>query len=730
MKSYCNSIVVGIVLAGSCLSLRAQTNLNEAVYSLDQFGPITAPVDAEATFRKAAGDIMAAGGGVIVIPVTAAKGWTPQNNTQTELRDPPPPAPAKHWGATTGVTVVDVRGTSPKIYPPQTTGMKIDRTLNLPQGESLPFWDYFPMVSLKNTILQGSTSYRDWLQEDVKAGKDRRFYVATIRGIFPGMFMSIGEWGIVQRLYVKSLGYDKEKQKWYFVADTEADQPKGAIMGNKNHVSIFNLETYSHNENQTFDVRMWRHNYSQGDNYLFDARFKYMGDVHSTAGDENGVLYAAFIESETDIFRGQVEKWNPDTGELVYKGSTGSTLGTGRPMINLNPAKWITNGWVCIVRPSEIIHGWNHDLATQTNYTGLPNHMVGGQIHFPAEVPLGDEVVGRYFAVDERDEYVPKGSNVRRWYLIDSVRKYADGSTDIEIVRHHWGAKAAGSPLLYKPENYSTDTHEKRMRYIIAPGANVYDVSQGVNNPNRTVKLVPTSFTKMPADFAPGDSLEQAIGPDPFKPIPFRSWMWDQVPGVFPAPVFDIGNMGSVMRDSVLLVHGNPSISIEKDNAERYDRNPPWNKYLEFDANCNFGIRFAADTSYAAIQFLQPHNRPQPIKWRYGGNQEAALTVAPDSGELQFTGGARLDGSMSVKGLSGDTKAAHNLRGKHVSVKAGETSVSVTFPVPEADDDYAVFIEQNWIGNRAVVKRDANGFVVQFEKPAPEGALIDWMIVR
>jgi len=29
-----------------------------------------------------------------------------------------------------------------------------------------------------------------------------------------------------------------------------------------------------------------------------------------------------------------------------------------------------------------------------------------------------------------------------------------------------------------------------------------------------------------------------------------------------------------------------------------------------------------------------------------------------------------------------------------------------------------------------VVKRDANGFVVQFEKPAPEGALIDWMIVR
>ncbi len=723
-------IIVGMILIGSCLALNAQTNSNEVVYSLEQFGPVMTPTDAEATFRKAAADIIAAGGGVIVIPSTAAKNWTPRNNTQGELRDPPPPAPAKHWRPTVGVTVVDARGTTPKIYPPQVTGMTISRTLNLPPGESLPFWDYYPMVSMKNTILQGSTSYRDWLQEDVKAGKDGKFYVATIRGIFPGMFMSIGEWGVVQRLYVKSLGYDQEKQKWYFVADTEADQPKGTIMGNKNHVSILNLETYSHNENQTFDVRMWRHNYSQGDNYLFDARFKYMGDVHSTAGDENGVLYAAFIESEVDIFRGQAEKWKPDTGELIYKGSTGSTLGTGRPMINLNPAKWLTNGWVCIVRPSETIHGWSHDLAPQTGHAGLPNRMVGGQIHFTPEVPIDEEVVGRYFAVDEADEYVPKGTKVRRWYLIDSIRKYTDGSTDIEIVRHYWGAKSAGSPILYKPDNYSTDTHEKRLRYIIAPGANVYDVSQGVNNPNRTVKLVPTSFTGTTADFSSGDSLEQAIGPDPFKPIPFRSWMWDAVPGAFPAPVFDIGNMGSVMRDSVLLVHGNPSISIEKDNAERYDRNPPWNKYLEFDANCNFGIRFAADTRYAAIQFLQPHNRPQPIKWRYGGNQEAAMIVSPESGEMQFSGGARFGGSVSVQGLSGDAKAAHNLRGKHVVVKAGEKSVSVTFQSQENDDDYAVFIEQNWIGNRAVVKRDAFGFVVQFDQPVPEGALIDWLIVR
>ncbi len=93
------------------------------------------------------------------------------------------------------------------------------------------------------------------------------------------------------------------------------------------------METFSHNENQTFDVRMWRHNYSQGDNYLFDARFKYMSDVHSTAGDENGVIYAAFVEQELGIFKGKVESWNPESGELKYKGGPkGDTLGSGRPV--------------------------------------------------------------------------------------------------------------------------------------------------------------------------------------------------------------------------------------------------------------------------------------------------------------------------------------------------------------------------------------------------------------
>jgi hypothetical protein len=80
--------------------------------------------------------------------------------------------------------------------------------------------------------------------------------------------------------------------------------------------------------------------------------------------------------------------------------------------------------------------------------------------------------------------------------------------------------------------------------------------------------------------------------------------------------------------------------------------------------------------------------------------------------------------------LSGDSTPARNLRGKNVAVKAGESSVSVVFASPEADADYAVFVEPNWLGNRAVVKKEAAGFTVQFEKPAPAGAVIDWLLVR
>jgi hypothetical protein len=717
IKNGWQSLMISLGLFAASVPVVGQTNMpvdaglsgEDGFYELSQFGPVATPAQAEATFTLAASNIVAAGGGVIVLPTNTATGWVPRNNNQTVWRDPHPPLPAKRWGVGSGVTVLDSRGKNLKITTPQVGGLEINRTLNLSGGDSLPFWDYFPMLSLKNTILHGSTSYREWLLEDVPAGKDRRFYVKTIRGVFPGMFMSIGEYGVVQRLYVKSLGYDKDKKLWYFVADVEADMSKGTIMGNKNHVNVMRMQTFSHNENQTFDVMLERHNYSQGDNYMYSARVKYMGDNHSSAGDENSVLYAAFINANTDIFRGKVEQWTPGNAELkIRPGSITDTLGSGRPIINMNPAKWLTNGTVTVG---------------------------SGTIRFSEEAGINDEVIGRYFAVDEPGEYVPKGKAIRRWYLISKVERHLNGTTDIKIIRQWWGANDSGAPKLYKLENQSQDGRVKPLRYVIAPGANAYDVSGAVKNSKPVIKLVPTPFAGTPADFAAGDDVEQAIGADPFHPISFRSWLWDAVPSQFPSPIFDIANYGDVMRHSVLSVRGG-SMKFKDDLSTRYDHNPPWGTIISLESVCHNGIRFMADVGSSAILFSQPNNREQPIKWMYktegdGREKFATLTVATTNGDFNFRGGnLRVAGAVMAKGLSAGPLPARNLRGKNVAVEGGATSFSVQFPVKEEDDDYAVFIEQTWMGNRMISAKQAGGFTVEFEKPAPRGAKIDWLIVR
>ncbi|MEI7437438.1 MAG: hypothetical protein WCL16_11615 [bacterium] len=725
------------------------------VYALNQFGPVGTPQQASETFTNASAQLIAAGGGMLIIPPEAPKGWTPKNNTQGIWLNPPAPAPSnKGWGKGPGVTVIDYRTGTLKIMPPQVTGLEINRVLDLPQGQSLPHWDYQPMIKLNNAVLNGSNSYRDWLQEDVKAGKAQRFYVRTIRGLFPGAFMNSGDYSTVQRLYVQSLGYDKAKQMWYFLADTDADIKKGALIHNKNHVNVLRMDTWSHNENQTFDFMLWRHNYSQGDNYLFDARFSYMGDVHSTAGDENGVIYAAFVQSEINAFRGKVESWNPATAELKYKAATkADTLGSGRPLINLNPAKWITNGVVRIVRPASwtaspldrapdpVFQGKTYPTTVESNNLGIASLKIGGLIRLSADAPAGPEVAGRYFAVDQPGEYVggkKAVGQIRRWYLIDSLNVNPDGTRDLRIVRHWWGAKSAGAPTLYRNDNYTSDGHDQPLRYVIAPGVNVYDVSDGVESPQvnklgskKILRLAPAPFAGTAVDFATGDAIEQAIGPDPFKPIPFRSWLWDAVPGAFPAPVFDVVNHG-VMRHAVLTVAGG-SGSLEKDLASQPDASPPWDNLMVFNSACNNGIVFAGDTAESAIFFAQPNGRAQPIKWLYGADRkEAALTVSPVSGTMKFDGnGISVPGGLTgVGGISATPTMATNLRGIAIPVKAGEKELAVNFANRESDDNYAIFVQLSWLSRQAVVGQTPTGFTVRFETPPARDEKLHWLLVR
>lgn len=728
-----------------------------ALYSLDQFAPkLNNPVQAEVAFAAASKQIIEKGGGVLLIPADAPAGWMPRNVTQEQIRIPEAPAPATNWKTGPGVTVIDMRGGTVRILPPQGTGLTLSRTLDLPPGQSLPHWDYFPLIELRNAVAHGSTSYRDQITEDVKAGPDARVYVNTIRGIFPGMFVNCESYGPggVQRLYVKTLGYDKDKRAWYFTADFTNDVRKGTYLSNKNHVNIAKMTTFSHSENQTFDLSILRNHYSQGDNYLFDARFKYMGDVHSTAGDENGVCFAGFVESLNNNFRGEVESWNASTGELVFKaGRNADTLGSGRPVINHNPKKWITAGSVIIVRPASwtdyedphaknpVYQGKTYPTTLATGKTGDKWLQMGGLIRFSADAPIDETVVGRYFAVNEDGEYLPetKGADaVRRWYLIDSVTKNPDGTKDIKIIRHWWGAKPAGSPTLYKPESYSSDGNIKPLKYVIAPGANAYDVSDGIDSRlagiiggRRMLRLAPSPVAGTSADFEPGDRIEQAVGPDPFRPIPFRSWIFENVPGAFPAPVFDVSN-GGIMRNAVLAVRGGTG-KLDEDLPKRYDRSPHWNDVIRVESTANVGINFMGDTREAAIQFNQKNGHPHAIKWKYGnGAKEASLIVSPADGTMKFDGnGMAVGGGFTrMGGLSGTETQARNLRGVAVTVPPGATEIAVKFQHQEADAQFAVFVETSWITARGIVSQSPEGFTVQFEKPAPAKSTLHWIVVR
>jgi len=670
-------LLLGLALTAPAAELPA--------HSLAEFGPIATPAQADAALAKAAQEKA----GIVIVPTNAPADWTPQNISQEIWRKPPAPAPATGWGNGPGLTLFDYRDGTVKVFVPEITGMVLARTFALPDGQSAGHWEVHPMLSLQNNIVRGSTSYREWLLEAVPAGKDRRFYVRTIRGVFPGEFLNAGDYGKVSRLYVKTLGFDNNRKLPYFVADADQDVPKAALLHNKTHVSLMRLDTHSITENQTFDVANWRHDYSQGDTYLYAGMFDYMSDVHSTAGDENGVIYSAFSISEVNTFRGTVSAWNAPALELKFKnGQNTETLASGRPIINLNPQKLITNGMAYVMMPGGAIIGW------------------GGSIR-STDAPWTPELVGRYFAIDEPSEYVPGSDRVRRWWLITGISEQ-DGVKMLTIQRHWWGAKnVAAITQFYDPHNFTgNEKKPKFLHYIIAPGANVFDVAR-----EQIARLDPGAHLGTPVDFAAGDPIEQAIGPDPFLPVPFRSWLFDKVPGAFPSPVFDVANHGDVARYSVLTVSGNPKV--------------PWGSIIDISSLAVNGLAFNADVENAALLFNQSAGNPQMIRWT--GKPGANLSLSP-AGNLNVTA-SRLDlaggGVTALGGIGGSI-----FRGLKIPVPAGALNFAVVFSAPESTEDYAVVARPSWSCVHAVTQQTKTGFTVQFDIPAPAGGTLNWLLLR
>lgn len=724
----------------------------QGVCRLSDFGPVDTPPNMKATFT-AATNALAASGGVLCLTPAQSKALKPVNNAQGSWRTPPPPEACTRWGIGPGFTLVEIGEKKTRVLPPQVSGLEFDRTLRMDRGDSLPHWTTDHIVKMRNNLVHGSNSYLDWIQAPVKAGKDARFYVKSIRGIRPGQFLNLhggpGYGGGVTRGYIKSIGYDQEQNMHYFVADTDRDHVAGAIVQNKNNVGLLYLEQNANCDEQTYDVMLRRRQYAGGDTYMFFAWYEYMSDIHSAAGDENGTLYGGYVKTLANNFRAKVKQVDWEEKRLTFEaGRNVETLSNSRPLINLNPGKHITAGHVRIVPPESywettdsgryVSEGQTYPTRLIKNpVTGVSELSMGGVIRGDRDCPWDESIIGRFFAVTEETERVPKAKDLYRWYEITGLTYNADGTKDITIMRFWWGAKSAGSPTLYRQDNYTWDGHDRPLAYVIAPGTYANDITAAVPSEGFRAQpvlgLAPFGDAGSSADFAPGDAIEQAIGPDPFKPIPWRMWMWENVPGAFPAPVIDLANYGTTARHSALSVRGGKA---NKDDLEdTQTQRPSWDNVLMIQAAAQVGLNLAADFTKAAILFQQPYH-DQPMTWQYAhdptnGPREASLTVSRETGRLDFTGpGARFAGSITATGLSADATPARNLRGKNVPVDAGASTKEIAFAQAEADADYAVFIEQTWLSSRAVTRQTADGFTVAFDPPAPEGAKLHWMIVR
>lgn len=684
-------------------------------YNLADFGSLSTTEQADATLDAALKAVREKGGGVLIIPFDAPDGWMPRSGAQETVRTPPAPAPATTWSIGPGVTVMDARRSS--LLVPQFTGMTVQRLFRLPEGDSAPHWLYLPMVHMKSNFVRGTSDYSGVLTAPVNAGKARKFYVDSTRGIFPGQVLEArtDEKSAAQPVTVTSLGFDTATKKTYFVADTARALPAGASLARHDKATAILERTNANNELQTFDINMTRHHYSQGDSYLINGSFYYMGNANSpmtrrapsddldATGFGSGI-YSARTINEVNIFRGAVASANPTRNEVVYeRAANAHTLATGRPLINMNPKKWVTAGRACVNNPGGAILNW------------------GGSV-WSKDAPWSRELIGRFFALDEPTEYVP-GTDVRRWYLITGYAE-KDGIKRLTTQRFWWGAKneGVGMSQLYDGKNYTGD--EKNpvlLKYVIAPGANVYDVAEGAGTSSvqsngarkRLIRVAPYTSSGTPFDFQQGDAIEQAIGPEPAAPITFRSWSWDRVPGVFPAPIFDIANNGVSPRNA-MDISGKGGYGV----------------VLNVQTDVNYGINITADVKKGVILFRQKENNAQYIDWNEAG--DAKLGVDPQTGRFNYTGPIRLggNGATGLKSLGKPGKSdSSNFRGINIPVPQDATSHEIKFDVPEADAAYAVKVQPSWPTDKAVSKT-ATGFTLQFSNAAPAGAKLDWLLIR
>lgn len=678
-------------------------------FMLDQFGPIQTPEQAQATLDKAAAEVGAGGGGVIVIPRDAPPAFIAQTATQRMLRLPEPPAPlnstrGQKWGVKAGVIVYDLRHPW-TLFTSMASPLNIGRTFKLPVGQFMPTDQDGAVATVNQTMLRGTSSYRQIALNAAEKGSGVTVSVPTIEGLFPGQVLNLSsDEQSKGTLTVRSLGYDKTKG-WHIIGDLSEPLAKGQPLTSITHTGGLALRTSSNSENQTFDMMVWLKSYGPSPRTIVKASYKYMGDNQSPEDGVGTVLYHAEARTLSHPFEAVVESFNTDTGALVYTKESlknGHTLGSGRPLINLTPSKVVHATALLARKETSIVE------------PGL----------------LTPEMVGWYIAVTGEADEAIQGSDALRWRLITNV-DVVEGKSIFGVLGYWWGASSGVAMGVYLEPG--TDK-PRPVKVLIAPGAMVYDASdgvqrpeRGVNNPTRTVRVVPRRFAGTPADFAPGDRVVQAIGPTPWQPAVFRSWLFEAVEPMTPAPMFDVTNAGDVQRGYVMHVHGSGEFDA----------------YLVCGGGSPNGIVFNQDVPDGALILrATPDNAKSKLSNGivFPGKEEkdkvrpvTGISVNDTTGKFLLynsTGRGVNLSNQDLRGTTGLNSESENFRALEVPVEQGKKSFRVTFAKAESSADYTVIARPNWVTNHAIKELSPEGFTVIFDRPAPQGASINWLLTR
>ena len=193
--------------------------------------------------------------------------------------------------------------------------------------------------------------------------------------------------------------------------------------------------------------------------------------------------------------------------------------------------------------------------------------------------------------------------------------------------------------------------------------------------------------------------------------------MWEDVPGAYPSAMFDIANYGAASRYAVL------NFTAARKSVEDMRRSATSKAGVGQHPRVEHGGRRGDELPGGFRRRRDPVSvQPRPraghqVALRPGRGQPAkqavADRVAKATGEMNFQGAglrtngpvSRRQGPLGRRDAGAATCAAKTWRS---SEKA--TSIRIRFAVPEADGDYAVFVEQTWLSNRAISDKGPEGF--------------------